>query len=88
MANFPRCLSVGVGGSGGVSSSSSDARAPANKDFKMQSAEQHVLNLINPDLRENALLELSKVYSSHHRGNFHVSFIVVSFYAFHQLLWA
>lgn len=28
----------------------------------MQSAEQLVLELSNPDLRENALLELSKVY--------------------------
>ncbi|CAN4097176.1 unnamed protein product [Withania somnifera] len=31
-----------------------------NKDRKMQSAEQLVLDLSNHDLRENALLELSK----------------------------
>ncbi|KAG8386100.1 hypothetical protein BUALT_Bualt03G0113900 [Buddleja alternifolia] len=40
-----------------VGSGSSSA---ANKDWKMQSAEQLVLDLCNPDLRENALLELSK----------------------------
>ena len=37
------------------------AGAPANKDRKMASAEHLVLDLSNPDLRENALLELSKV---------------------------
>ncbi|XP_055807586.1 uncharacterized protein LOC129876237 [Solanum dulcamara] len=61
MANLPQSLSVGVGGfGGGASSSSSGAGEPANKDSKMQSAEQLVLDLIYPDLRENALLELSK----------------------------
>ncbi|KAK8619892.1 hypothetical protein V6N13_066390 [Hibiscus sabdariffa] len=34
--------------------------APANKDRKMATAEHLVLDLSNPDLRENALLELSK----------------------------
>ncbi|KAL6999238.1 hypothetical protein U1Q18_000399, partial [Sarracenia purpurea var. burkii] len=34
----------------------------ADTDRKMQSAEQLVLDLSNPDLRENALLELSKVH--------------------------
>ena len=41
----------GVGGGGGQ---------PA-KDMKMASAEQLVLDLCDPELRENALLELSKV---------------------------
>lgn len=35
--------------------------APPNKERKMASSEQLVLDLSNPDLRENALLELSKV---------------------------
>ncbi|KAL3355721.1 hypothetical protein AABB24_016742 [Solanum stoloniferum] len=63
MANLPQSLSVGVSsfrGRGGMSSSSSSAGAPVNKDRKMQSAEQLVLDLSNPNLRENALLELSK----------------------------
>ncbi|KAH0721892.1 hypothetical protein KY289_004936 [Solanum tuberosum] len=47
-------------GRDGMSSSSSSAGAPVNKDRKMQSAEQLVLDLCNPNLRENALLELSK----------------------------
>ncbi|XP_047338422.1 CCR4-NOT transcription complex subunit 9-like [Impatiens glandulifera] len=50
---------------GGPSSSSSSAATPslapqANRDRKMHSAEQLVLDLSNPDLREDALLELSK----------------------------
>ncbi|XP_019251790.1 PREDICTED: cell differentiation protein RCD1 homolog [Nicotiana attenuata] len=63
MANLPQSFSIGVGGfgSGGAAASSSSAvGAPADKDRKMQSAEQLVLDLSNPDLRENALLELSK----------------------------
>lgn len=68
MANLPQSLSVGMGGGGGFgggggalsSSSSSGAGAPVNKDRNMQSSEQLVLDLSNPDLRENALLELSK----------------------------
>ncbi|XP_055807011.1 uncharacterized protein LOC129875800 [Solanum dulcamara] len=43
-----------------MSSSSSSARAPANKDRKMQSAENLVLDLRNPNLRKNALIEFSK----------------------------
>lgn len=47
---------------GGPSTSvPSIAGAQANKDRKMASAEHLVLDLSNPDLRENALLELSKV---------------------------
>lgn len=37
--------------------------AAANKDRNIQSVEQLVLDLCNPDLRENSLLELSKVIS-------------------------
>ncbi|CAL5390423.1 unnamed protein product [Camellia sinensis] len=44
---------------GGLGSPASNA-IEVNKDRKMQSAEQLVLDLSNPDLRENALLELSK----------------------------
>lgn len=59
----------GVGGGGGVpnpppSPNNNNAGAAAgggNKDRKMASAEHLVLDLSNPDLRENALLELSKV---------------------------
>ncbi len=35
--------------------------AALSKDREMASAEQLVLDLSNPDLRENALFELSKV---------------------------
>ncbi|PPR94003.1 hypothetical protein GOBAR_AA26664 [Gossypium barbadense] len=46
---------------GGPSASNPTAAgAPANKDRKMATAEHLVLDLSNPDLRENALLELSK----------------------------
>uniref|UniRef100_A0A0V0GJV7 Putative ovule protein n=1 Tax=Solanum chacoense TaxID=4108 RepID=A0A0V0GJV7_SOLCH len=71
MANLPQSFSVDVGsfgGGGGMSSSSFGAGAPPNKDRKMQSVEQLVFVLCNPNLRENALLELFKVYSSHFRG--------------------
>lgn len=53
--------SMNAGAFGGPGSSSSAVGAPVNKDRKMQSAEQLVLDLSNPDVRENALLELSKV---------------------------
>nr|XP_025883679.1 CCR4-NOT transcription complex subunit 9-like [Solanum lycopersicum] len=43
-----------------MSSSSSSAGAPPNKDCKMQSVEQLVLVLCDPNFRENALLELFK----------------------------
>ncbi|GMN51640.1 hypothetical protein TIFTF001_020800 [Ficus carica] len=42
-------------------SSTSPPGSQANKERKMASSEQLVLDLSNPDLRENALLELSKV---------------------------
>lgn len=77
MANLPQSLSmnaafggVGGGGSGGGAPSpptpngsgqGSAAGTQATKDRKMASAEQLVLELSNPELRENALLELSKV---------------------------
>ncbi|KAL8098669.1 uncharacterized protein LOC141684774 isoform X2 [Apium graveolens] len=51
---------MNAGAFGGPGSSSSAVGAPVNKDQKMQSAEQLVLDLSNPDVRENALLELSK----------------------------
>ncbi|XP_050220031.1 uncharacterized protein LOC126670364 isoform X2 [Mercurialis annua] len=64
MANLPQSLSMNgqfIGGGGGPSASAQIAGgAPANKDRKMASAEHLVLDLSNPDLRENALLELSK----------------------------
>lgn len=47
----PQPSSVGGGAQG----------SGAGKDRKMASAEQLVLELSNPELRENALLELSKV---------------------------
>ncbi|KAH7654366.1 CCR4-NOT transcription complex subunit 9 protein [Dioscorea alata] len=68
MANHPQSLSlntppfanpapsspVAAAGAGAV------AGAPGNKDRKMASAEQLVLDLLDPELRENALLDLSK----------------------------
>lgn len=67
MANLPPSLSVNLpplGGPSGWSSSSETApNLAGNRDRKMASAEQLVLDLSNPDLRENALLELSKVKS-------------------------
>ncbi|KAH9651992.1 cell differentiation Rcd1-like protein [Citrus sinensis] len=62
MANLPQSLSMNVpfGGGPSASSPSAPAGAGANKDRKMASAEHLVLDLSNPDLRENALLELSK----------------------------
>jgi len=55
---------MGAAFGGGPPSSSSGAGTQgsgAGKDRKMASAEQLVLELSNPELRENALLELSKV---------------------------
>ena len=71
MANFPHLLSQNML-SGSVPSpanpnaAATTAAAAAggavvNKYRKMTSAEQLVLDLSNPELRENALLELSKV---------------------------
>uniref|UniRef100_A0A0V0H8L8 Putative ovule protein n=1 Tax=Solanum chacoense TaxID=4108 RepID=A0A0V0H8L8_SOLCH len=61
MTNLPQ-FSIGAGGGfGGVASPLlAGAGASANNDRNMQSAEQLVLDLSNPELRENALLELSK----------------------------
>ena len=66
MANLPQSLSINApfGGGPGASTptaAAAAAGAPANKDRKMASAEHLVLDLSNPDLRENALLELSKI---------------------------
>ena len=61
MANRPQSLSLNVQFGGPSVSAPSVAGAQANKDRKMASAEHLVLDLSNPDLRENALLELSKV---------------------------
>ncbi|TQD90416.1 hypothetical protein C1H46_024053 [Malus baccata] len=60
MANRPQSLSLNVPFGGPSVSAPSVAGAQANKDRKMASAEHLVLDLSNPDLRENALLELSK----------------------------
>ena len=67
MSNLPQSLSMGAafgGGGAPPQPSSVGGGAPgsgAGKDRKMASAEQLVLELSNPELRENALLELSKV---------------------------
>uniref|UniRef100_A0A2K1YHG6 Uncharacterized protein n=1 Tax=Populus trichocarpa TaxID=3694 RepID=A0A2K1YHG6_POPTR len=61
MANLPQSLSMNTPfGGPSASNPAAAAGAPANKDRKMASAEHLVLDLSNPDLRENALLELSK----------------------------
>ncbi|RYR79916.1 hypothetical protein Ahy_A01g004705 isoform D [Arachis hypogaea] len=66
MTNLPPSLSMNAafGGSGAAPppspGGSSQSSPGGNKDRKMASAEQLVLELSNPDLRENALLELSK----------------------------
>lgn len=48
---------------GPPSSAANPAGAQVNKERKLASAENLVLELSNPELRENALLELSKVES-------------------------
>ncbi|XP_043689351.1 CCR4-NOT transcription complex subunit 9-like [Telopea speciosissima] len=60
MSIRPPSFSLDPPFSGPNSNSASANSAQANKDCKMASAEQLVLELGNPDLRENALLELSK----------------------------
>ncbi|KAG7037365.1 CCR4-NOT transcription complex subunit 9 [Cucurbita argyrosperma subsp. argyrosperma] len=64
MSNLPQSLSMsaafGGPGPGPGPSIPSASGAPPNKERKMASSEQLVLDLSNPDLRENALLELSK----------------------------
>lgn len=64
MANMPQSLSMSVPFGGGPSGSVpiiAGGAAQPNKERKMASVEQLVLDLSNPELRENALLELSKV---------------------------
>ncbi|XP_043688837.1 CCR4-NOT transcription complex subunit 9-like isoform X2 [Telopea speciosissima] len=65
MSMLPQSFSLNPSFSGSnPTSASANANvanaAHANKDRKMASAEQLVLELSNPDLRENALLDLSK----------------------------
>lgn len=61
MANLPQSLSMNAAFGGPGPSIPGASGAPPNKERKMASSEQLVLDLSNPDLRENALLELSKV---------------------------
>lgn len=61
---MPQSLSMNAAFGGAPSASVQSiagSTAQPNKDRKMASAEQLVLDLSNPELRENALLELSKV---------------------------
>ncbi|XP_038898427.1 CCR4-NOT transcription complex subunit 9 isoform X2 [Benincasa hispida] len=60
MANLPQSLSMNAAFGGPGPSIPGASGAPPNKERKMASSEQLVLDLSNPDLRENALLELSK----------------------------
>ncbi|KAJ6728324.1 hypothetical protein OIU74_006383, partial [Salix koriyanagi] len=53
-------MNIPFGGPCASNPAAAAAGAPANKDRKMASAEHLVLDLSNPELRENALLELSK----------------------------
>lgn len=61
MANLPQSLSMNVPFGNPSMYAPNMAGSQANKDRKIATAEQLVLDLSNPDLRENALLELSKV---------------------------
>lgn len=65
MANLPPSLSVNLNPAfGGPSPPSPSAGGPggqASRDRRLASAEQLVLDLCDPELRENALLDLSKV---------------------------
>ncbi|XP_058210981.1 uncharacterized protein LOC131323285 isoform X2 [Rhododendron vialii] len=60
MVTVPQSPSSNTPYTGAGSSATNGGGAPANMARKMESAEQLVLDLSNPDLRENALLELSK----------------------------
>lgn len=64
MANLPPSLSVNLNPAfGGPSPPSPSAAGPAtqaSRDRRLASAEQLVLDLCDPELRENALLDLSK----------------------------
>ncbi|CAI0379401.1 unnamed protein product [Linum tenue] len=59
MANLPNSLSMNAP-FGGPGSNPGAAGAPTGKERRLASAEHLVLELSNTDLRENALLELSK----------------------------
>lgn len=69
MANLPSSLSINSPPYGGpappplAAVAAAAAVAAQAKDRKMASAEQLVLDLCDPELRENALLDLSKVLS-------------------------
>lgn len=69
MSSLPHYLSMnsafGVGGATALSHSSvaNSQSSAGNRDRNMASSEQLVLELSTPELRENALLELSKVSS-------------------------
>ncbi|KAK8349273.1 hypothetical protein V6Z12_A06G131600 [Gossypium hirsutum] len=60
MMNMPQNLSMNAPFGLPSTSNPTSAGVPVTKDRKMASAEHLVLDLSNPDLRENALLELSK----------------------------
>lgn len=63
MASLPQPLGLNTPFAANTASSAGGApSAQATKDRKMASAEQLVLELSNPDTRENALLDLSKVF--------------------------
>lgn len=87
MANLPQSLSMNVPFGAPGASAQNAAASQANKDRKMASAEHLVLELSNPDLRENALLELSKVDDSYfyilHWGYFDFWLSLVKF----AILW-
>lgn len=61
MSNLPQSISMNAPFGGPGPSIPSASGAPPTKERKMAFSEQLVLDLSNPDLRENALLELSKV---------------------------
>jgi CCR4-NOT transcription complex subunit 9 len=98
MAKLPQSGSISMNSAFGAESenphppSSLDSAATSqssisNNDRNMASSEQLVLELSNPELRENALLELSKVY--HNSQPFSLSFffqIVANFQILHSLL--
>ncbi|XP_054819474.1 uncharacterized protein LOC129318629 [Prosopis cineraria] len=60
MANLPQSLSMNAPFGAPGASAQNAASTQVNKERKLASAEHLVLELSNPDLRENALLELSK----------------------------
>jgi CCR4-NOT transcription complex subunit 9 len=99
MANLPQSGSISMNSAFGAetenhppppslaaAASSQSSSASNNNDRNMASSEQLVLELSNPELRENALLELSKVY--HNSQPFSLSFffqIVANFKILHSL---